>query len=271
MLLHSPTTARAYTAMKKEHGLFRLGATGGARQMHGRWQHEHQILTRWPSISDCNPYAILEQPRGGPYNKRRFYELVMVYHPDRWIHGEYHGISKAMRIERYGLILAANAILSDPVKRRAYDERGVGWTLGGSHEASGRIHPQRKTATRHSSSSMNATWEDWETWRDKDYKATHGYSDGWRTNGSQQQTVFICNRRFVLTFLHLASTGSCLMLLAVWTRAKKMSDHQLRTHETLLDELRDMRNSEVRLSRQERINLFLRRRLATIARQTQTE
>ncbi|KAK8064264.1 hypothetical protein PG996_008916 [Apiospora saccharicola] len=260
--------------MKKEHGLFRLGPTGGAaRRMHGRWQREHQILTRWPSMTDCNPYEILEQPRGGPYNKRRFYELVMVYHPDRWIHGEYHGIPKSTRIERYRLILAANAILSDPVKRRAYDEHGMGWTLGGvrSHAATGRNPSQKQTAARHSSSTMNATWEDWETWRDRDYNDTHGYRHGWQTSGGQQQAVFLCNRRFALTLLLLATTGSCLMLLAVWTRAKVMSDHQLKIHETLLDELCHVGDSEVGLSRQERINLFLRRRLAIVARPKQEE
>lgn len=224
-------------------------------------------------MADCNPYAILEQPRGGAYSKRRFYELVMVYHPDRWIHGKYHGIPKATRIERYRLILAANAILSDPVKRRAYDERGVGWTLGGNHAVPGRHHQQAQAASRHSTSRMNATWEDWETWHDKLHGATHGYNnDGGRARGGQQQrqAVFMHHRRFVLTLLLLATTGSCLMLLAVWTRAKTMSDHQLKMHETLLDELCDVRNAEGQLSRRERVNLFLRRRLTVIARQTQT-
>lgn len=267
MLLHNPLTVRTYTAIKKDRSLFHLGATGGARRMHGRWQHEHHILTRWPSTTKCNPYAILEQPRAGPYNKRRFYELVMVYHPDRWIHGEYHGIPKATRVERYRLILAANAILSDPVKRRAYDEHGVGWTLGGSHAVSARNHPQPQAATRRPrTSSMNAAWEDWETWHNEGYNTTEGCNYGGQTRGGQQRVVFMCNRRFVLTLLFLATTGSCLMLLAAWTRAKTASDHQLQIHERLLDELCDnMGSSEVRLSRQERIDLFLRRRLAAVA------
>ncbi|KAK8073435.1 hypothetical protein PG994_004334 [Apiospora phragmitis] len=81
--------------------------------MHDRWAKEHQVLTRWPSQAKCNPYEVLEQPRNGSYSKRRFYELVMVYHPDRWMHGTYPDITKATRVERYRLILAANAILSD--------------------------------------------------------------------------------------------------------------------------------------------------------------
>ncbi|KAK6840961.1 hypothetical protein PG987_001821 [Apiospora arundinis] len=272
MLLQGPLAIRTFTAIKQERSLFRPGIAGGARRTHSRWQREHDVLTRWPSMTDCSPYAVLEQPRGGPYNKRRFYELVMVYHPDRWIHGEYHGIPKATRVERYHLILAANAILSDPVKRRAYDERGVGWTLGGSsHAASGRNHQQAQTVRR-CGSSMNATWEDWEVWRDECYKATHGHgNDGGWTRGGQQQATLMCGRRFVLTLLLLATTGSCFMLLAVWNRAKTISNHQLKIHETLLAELSDMGNPEVRLSRQERVSLFLRRRLTAVARQAQTE
>ncbi|KAK8121295.1 hypothetical protein PG999_005415 [Apiospora kogelbergensis] len=259
--------------MKKEPGLLRLGATGGTtrRRMHGRWQHEHQVLTRWPSAADCNPYTILEQARGGPYNKRRFYELVMVYHPDRWVHGgEYHGVPKATRVERYRQILAANAILSDPARRRVYDEHGVGWAPGegGGPAGAAHTHQRAQTARRRGGGGMNAVWEDWEEWRDEGERAAHGHGDGRGARGCRQQAVFMRNRRFVLTLLLLASTGSCLMLLAVGTRAKRMAARRLKTHEALLEELPVMGTSAARLGRQERIDLFLARRLAGVARQT---
>lgn len=138
------------------------------------------VLTRWPPQSRCTPYDILEQSRHGPYNKRRFHELVMVYHPDRWLHSTYHGIPKATRVERYRMMVAANAILSDPIKRRAYDTYGVGWEADGPVTGSrhngdfGTDTPTssshggdagRRRSWQHNSSRMNATWEDWEAMR----------------------------------------------------------------------------------------------------------
>src|SRR5690554_4812441 len=41
----------------------------------------------WPEVSSANaipsPYEIFNQKKGSPYSKRRFYELVKIYHPDR--------------------------------------------------------------------------------------------------------------------------------------------------------------------------------------------
>ncbi|KAK8071300.1 hypothetical protein PG997_011503 [Apiospora hydei] len=210
---------------------------------------------------NCGPYEILEQSRNGPYSKRRFHELVMVYHPDRWVHGTYHDIPKATRIERYRLILAANAILSDPLKRRAYDEQGVGWSLG--HENF--LHNKHTQATRSRySSNMNASWEDWERWRDEEFMSQQADANGRYPMRSKQQAIFMCNRRFLLTLLLLATTGSCLMLAAVLSKAKIMSEHDLNLHKRILEELCEMGNGTYHFDRRDRIDLFLKRRVATI-------
>ncbi|KAK8024457.1 hypothetical protein PG993_012523 [Apiospora rasikravindrae] len=258
MLLLNPITIRSPIVAKTKYGLFLFRASSTTSQKHYRWAREHQVLTRWPSQADCNPYAILEQPRNGPYSKRRFHELVMVYHPDRWVHGTYHDIPKATRVERYRLILAANAILSDPVKRSAYDEHGVGWSLDHSHSRRNR-HAQ---TTSRRSGSMNASWEDWETWRNEESRDRKADSHG---RQHKQQAIFMCNRRFVLTVLLLATTGSCLMLAAVLSKAEIMSERDLNVHRRILEELCDVGGGTYHFGRRDRIDLFLRRRLATVS------
>ena len=124
------------------------------------------------------PYEIFELDRGAVYSKRKFYELVKIYHPDRNSHDGSSGlgITHVEMLERYRLVVLANEILSDPVKRRAYDSYGAGWN---------EVHGGRgRTSTRHtrgyysatgdkpyghgvgcdSSPFSNATWEDWERW-----------------------------------------------------------------------------------------------------------
>ena len=132
----------------------------------------------WPTpktpTSTPTPYEIFDLPRGSSYSKHKFYELVKIYHPDRNAHegAVSIGLSNVEMVERYRLVILAHEILSDPVKRRAYDSYGAGW---GQHE--------KYQVTRHSrgftsaagqtygtgkgddnSPFANATWEDWERW-----------------------------------------------------------------------------------------------------------
>jgi curved DNA-binding protein CbpA len=120
-----------------------------------------------------SPYEIFDLRKNAVYTKRRFYDLVKLYHPDRnGIDGSpSESISHVERLERYRLVVQAHEILSDPVKRRAYDASGAGWGASA------------RTADRHSkgytnaegkrygfgpdddaSIFQNATWEDWERW-----------------------------------------------------------------------------------------------------------
>src|SRR6187402_3852458 len=82
----------------------------------GHSRHDHGQL-RWPEMTSANslptPYQIFNQNKGSPYSKRRFYELVKLYHPDRHDHDTIsHSLSYATKLERYRLVVAANDILS---------------------------------------------------------------------------------------------------------------------------------------------------------------
>ena len=120
-----------------------------------------------------SPYDIFEIERDGVYTKHRFYELVKMYHPDRHNHisagstDPIAGVPPMERIERYRLVIQAHDILSDPVKRRAYNATGAGW---GSRATTTFSSSQPSTSAASSanwngdSPYANATWEDWERW-----------------------------------------------------------------------------------------------------------
>ncbi|ETS83067.1 hypothetical protein PFICI_04943 [Pestalotiopsis fici W106-1] len=224
-------------------------------------KYDH-ILTSWPNGSHITPYDILEQPKDQLYNKRRFYQLVMVYHPDRWQYTSYHGVSKAARVERYRLIIEADKILSNPVKRKAYDERGVGWGLGspadhGSNRTGFREHESHHKAHmyRHQQghdAKRNATWEDWEQWRDPRK----------RYESSQRQAVIICNRSFGLVLLLLAMIGGCGQLARMDHLTTEIARQRDRNHGDLCDQLLEAESRRAIANRAELVQAFLVRRAA---------
>jgi curved DNA-binding protein CbpA len=212
----------------------------------------HELLTRCPTTPNCTAYDILDQPRNGPHDKRRFYELAKVYHPDRWQHTVYHGISKATRVELYRLIVAANAILSNPTKQKTYDERGVGWDRtwsggpGVPRNANEFRAPDREWRQRPGNASRNATWEDWERWRYERY-------------GEQKQASLTSNARFTLILVLFMVIGTFAQFARVGRAARTEAQRHLKTHEAITADLPSM-GSRGTQSRQELIEAFLIRR-----------
>ncbi|KAB8293413.1 hypothetical protein EYC80_007729 [Monilinia laxa] len=96
----------------------------------GRSANQHPDL-QWPELTSAcavpTPYQIFNQQKGSPYSKHRFYELVKLYHPDKHGVDTNDGLDFDTKLSRYRLIIAANDILSNPVKRSAYDTYGAGW------------------------------------------------------------------------------------------------------------------------------------------------
>ncbi|KAI4134172.1 MAG: hypothetical protein LQ347_001749 [Umbilicaria vellea] len=157
----------------------------------------------------CGPPTldrIFQQKRGAPYSKRRFYELVKLYHPDRKAPEQNPlspgFLSPAVRLERYRLVVAANDILSNPAKRGAYDRYGAGWN--GQPELGAPRHRWSKGAGTgwsgfqdNASPAQNATWEDWERWYRRDAKG-------------KQEPLYFSNSAFIsliATFAALAAFG----------------------------------------------------------------
>ena len=135
----------------------------------------------WPELASetaiPTPYQIFRIEKDATYSKRRFYELVKLYHPDKNGHescsSKINGLSGAIKMERYRLVVAANDILSDSAKRSAYDQTGAGWNGRPEHGAPKYTWAQNNETRWYGFDSndspfRNATWEDWERWYQRD-------------------------------------------------------------------------------------------------------
>lgn len=186
-----------------------------------------------PPDSVPTPYQIFNQQKGSPYSKARFYELVKLYHPDRhrYVH-EASGVrrlSEAVRLERYRLVIAANAILSDPAKRSAYDARGGVWWTGQAPPGTAQNHDGARRgwtspgaqAWRDNphewSPNQNATWEDWERW----YQGN--------TRG-KQEPVFVGNNAFISIVIILATLGGVVEAMRYGDHSRNFFEQRDRVH-----------------------------------------
>ena len=163
----------------------------------------------WPDLPSPNavptPYQIFRLKKDSPYSKRRFYELVKIYHPDRNSiesgFSDTNVLSRSTKTERYRLIVTAHEILSDPVKRSAYDKSGAGWDGRPDHGTPkytwGRNNDAKWSGfDTNDSPFRNATWEDWEKW--------------YQRGEAKQEPVYFSNGGFlvlVLTAVFLAGFG----------------------------------------------------------------
>lgn len=173
----------------------------------------------WPEMPTPSavptPYQIFQLKEKAPYSKRRFYELVKLYHPDR--HGQcYHvpgidSLSQDTKMKRYRLVVAANNILSDPARRTAYDHFGAGWNshpdIGGATSSSNPNMRQRWSGFHDNNSpARNATWEDWERWYERNSK-------------DAQAPVYTSNGGFI-------SLVAFVVALSAMSQASRVDEHQ---------------------------------------------
>ncbi|KAJ4387546.1 J domain-containing protein 1 [Gnomoniopsis smithogilvyi] len=208
-------------------------------------------LPAWPTSANPTPYDIFATTKSAPYSKKTFYQLVKLYHPDRHPHTSSSStLSQATKLDRYRLVVAANTILSDPTKRRAYDLYGAGWA--GTHDMSNKTFRDADRAWRQEAGSAagNATWEDWEQW--------HRAHDG--TSGEKQSPLYMSNGLFVGALALFVVVGS-------WGQATRAGNHSVHLIEMreassqhISEEMWKRRKEKAILGREERIETFLRQR-----------
>lgn len=207
------------------------------------------------------PYQIFNLSTDAPYSKRRFFELVKIYHPDRATRchesSEVMGLSHTVRLERYRLIIAANEILADPVRRHAYDRYGTGWdghVKGSSSEArKGKYAYYREWegGWTEPSPRYNATWEDWEQWHHRGSRRS-----------KPQQPVLVENNTFVSIIIVIAAIGGTLETIRARNLSVAVHDRTSRLHDATSRDLK-MRQKELGLDdagKDNRIETFLRLR-----------
>lgn len=226
----------------------------------------HDTL-QWPdlptSTTTPTPYQIFQQKKGAPYSKRRFYELVKLYHPDRQhtSHSDHtdpsspNFLSHATRLERYRLVVAANTILCDPVKRGAYDRYGAGWH--GQPEIGGPRHGWSNATgtgwagyTGSDSPAQNATWEDWERWYQRDGK------------GAPQEPLYFSNSAFVSLIVLVAALGGVGQATRVGEYSRTFIEQIESVHDDCSKDLMKRRRESLGFggNRDERIQSFLKMR-----------
>ncbi|KAK8043773.1 hypothetical protein PG994_012611 [Apiospora phragmitis] len=204
----------------------------------------------WPAGPYPTPYQIFDQKRDATYSKARFYTLVKIYHPDRHIQtGKADSLTHAVRLERYRLVVAANQILSDPTRKRAYDMYGAGWGSKLSMDNSAYREADRSWRNEPGNPSMNATWEDWERW--------YGERDGEK---AKQQTVFMSNEMFVVVLCAFVIAGSMGQAKRATKSSLDVVEMHEQKHEAISHEIRKRQTAQFGLSRHERVESFLRQR-----------
>lgn len=226
----------------------------------GHSRNHHKYLP-WPEVTSAkaipSPYQIFNQRKGSPYSKQRFYELVKLYHPDR------HNVEETSdflpyetKLERYRLVIAANDILSDPIKRGAYDLYGAGWNgqpgvISPNDSSDGPTtwgHYNRRSWAGPDGPSQNATWEDWERWYQRDAKG-------------KQEPTYVSNIAFVSLIVIFAALGGIGQATRVGNYSVSALEQRDALHDNMSKELNRRRKvSNTYGSRDERIRQFLRQR-----------
>ncbi|KAF6241257.1 hypothetical protein HO173_001052 [Letharia columbiana] len=212
----------------------------------------------WPDLPLPNavptPYQIFRLKKDSPYSKRRFYELVKVYHPDKNDHesgsSDTSDLPGSIRMERYRLVVTAHEILSDPVKRSAYDKFGAGWNGQPDHGAP-KYHWGENNDKRWSgfdtndSPFRNATWEDWEKW--------------YQRGKAKQEPVYFSNGGFLMLVLAAVFLGGFGQSIRV---GENMFQRQVeKVHDDASKAVRQRRTESQGFgNRDERLQSFLRTR-----------
>lgn len=232
--------------------------------------------TWWPSHPLPTPYQIFRCNQQTPYSKSRYYQLVKLYHPDHARHRRLH-ISEAVRVERFRLIVSANAILSDPAKRAAYDRFGLGWNFANA-PARDRPNPRWWTEREGHGAppgfdenygkggpydpSRNATWEDWEKYyQRKSAAAAAARGETGGEEGQYQSPIHTSNRAFITIVAFLASLGGLANLSRANLNGQKFSEDADSRSAQLRKDMRKRRAEAVAMgSKDERIQAFLKSR-----------
>lgn len=238
-----PTHSRAYATVQD--------SNWNAQRSNPSESSSVDSLPAWPETKNPTPYEIFSQSKSAPYSKKKFYNLVKHYHPDRHIHHtlpSQNALSHAVKLERYRLIVAANSILCDPAKRRAYDLYGAGWGEKNAMNNAAYREADRAWRQEAGSAAHNATWEDWQRWHEK-------------RNGNEKQTpLYMSNGMFVAVLAVFVVFGS-------WGQATRAGSHSVQLlemreskHNDISEEMWRRKKEKEILTREDRVDIFLRQR-----------
>ncbi|KAH6606054.1 hsp40 co-chaperone jid1 [Trichoderma cornu-damae] len=216
-------------------------------------------MPEWPKTPRPTPYQVLGVSKGAVYDKRRFYRLVKLYHPDTHDHRDHHHHSspsssssshinklpRSTRLERYRMIVAANELLSNSAKRRMYDAYGLGWSHGDG--AAPLRDVDRSWRHQEGSAANNATWEDWERWREA-------------RDGKSSEPVYMSHRAFASVLVLMCLVGAMAQTNRADTSGAQYVGWAADQSAEIGGRLRRNGSTVAGLSKDERVDYFLRER-----------
>ena len=180
---------------------------------------------------------------------------MKLYHPDRHnCDGMPDEIPIGTKLERYRLVVAANDILSDPVKRSAYDYYGAGWNgqpeVKGARDPSNTVHNWDRYSEDgwggRGSPFQNATWEDWEKWYDREEK-------------KKQKPTYLSNGAFVGFIVICVALGGIGQATRVGNYSMNFIEQRNALHDEISKDLvRRRKESNEYGNRDERVHSFLK-------------
>jgi curved DNA-binding protein CbpA len=144
--------------------------------------------------------------------------------------------------------VAANDILSDPTKRRAYDLYGAGWN---NNRTLRNLYREADRSWRNEpgNPSQNATWEDWERW----YRERNGEKQ-------PQTPALMSNKLFVIVLCSFVVLGSFTQARRANTNALNIIEMRDQKHAAISGDMRRQLDAKAPLNRHERVESFLRQR-----------
>ncbi|CAM1504069.1 Fc.00g016600.m01.CDS01 [Cosmosporella sp. VM-42] len=231
------------------HSTRRYASVNHHRHAHGAFSHKGSDGTGWPKATYPTPYEIFAMKNDAPYTKKRFFELVKLYHPDKHSHSTaINHIPHPTRLERYRLIVAANDLLSDPAKRNLYDVHGVGWT-GGKPQTLNETMRDADRSWRHKpgNAAHNATWEDWEKW----YAAREG---------KPVDPLYMSNGLFASLVVVMCMIGAVAQMNRAGESGAEYMEMMNNSTEAVARQVARKTMAGAGLSKDERVDTFLRDR-----------
>ncbi|KAM4056589.1 DnaJ domain-containing protein [Hirsutella rhossiliensis] len=227
-LTSSPSPSRCFPSHPSYKG--RHGSTSLRRRASTSTHSDGDAPPAWPRSSHPTPYEIFDIHKAAPYTKRRFYQLVKLYHPDTHdSHTRGPFLPSATRLERYRLVVAANDLLSDPEKRRLYD----------SHDRAWRHQPN--------SPARNATWEDWERW----YEAR---------DGRRREPTYMSNGTFATLVVMMCMVGAMTQANRAEASGAHFVESTKQRHAAIGQDMLRSSTALAGRSKDERVDSFLRDR-----------
>jgi len=190
----------------------------------------------WPQSRNVDPYTIFGLDKKQRFSqkdvKRRYYDLVKMYHPDTAAARMDHEMT-----DRFKKVVAAYDILSDPSKRAAYDHFGAGWD---GHPS---IPGRNPNARSPSGASSGGTWD--------------GF---YANNGRQPDPIYTSNVNFFGIIMVIGILGGIAQIVRLGGAVQGIQDAADRRHFASSRDLARARRQARGLTSEEKIERFLQNR-----------